>query len=116
MIRAIILLALYAFGLTWWALGEPKRSTVRVENAMAKLQGRFAKQLLQAQELQAEVHDEGEQARVEVQKVFVPIKEQVREIVTVYSCDGEYDDGVRNALKTAVNAANAAGGLPAAGN
>ena len=116
MIRALILLALYAFGLTWWALGEPKRSTVRVENAMAKLQGRFAEQLLQAQELQAEVHDEGEQARVEVQKVFVPIKEQVREIVTVYSCDGEYDDGVRNALETAVNAANAAGGLPAAGN
>ena len=116
MIRAIILLALYAFGLTWWALGEPKRSTVRVENAMAKLQGRFAEQLLQAQELQAEVHDEGEQARVEVQKVFVPIKEQVREIVTVYGCDGEYDDGVRNALETAVNAANAAGGLPAAGN
>lgn len=116
MIRATILLALYAFGLTWWALGEPKRSTVRVENAMAKLQGRFAEQLLQAQELQAEVHDEGEQARVEVQKVFVPIKEQMREIVTVYSCDGEYDDGVRNALETAVNAANAAGGLPAARN
>ena len=116
MIRAIILLALYAFGLTWWALGEPKRSTVRVENAMAKLQGRFAGQLLQAQELQTEVHDEGEQARVEVQKVFVPIKEQVREIVTVYGCDGEYDDGVRNALETAVNAANAAGGLPATKN
>lgn len=116
MIRAIILLALYAFGLTWWALGEPKRSTVRVENAMVKLQGRFAGQLLQAQELQTEVHDEGEQARVEVQKVFVPIKEQVREIVTVYGCDGEYDDGVRNALETAVNAANAAGGLPAARN
>ena len=116
MIRAIILLALYAFGLTWWALGEPKRSTVRVENAMAKLQGRFAEQLLQAQELQTEVHDEGEQARVEVQKVFVPIKEQVREIVTVYSCDGEYNDGVRNALETAVNAANAAGGLPATKN
>lgn len=76
----------------------------------------YAEQLRKAQELSEKQTVLGAQVRTEVRTVFVPVKEKVHEVPVPAGCAGPLPERVQTGLDAAVAAANAARGVPAAGD
>lgn len=74
-----------------------------------KAAGVMGKDIAGANKAQAEAFDKGEKAKSEVEQIFVPMKETIRETRYVASpgCTGQLPDRVQDAVRSAVDAANA---------
>lgn len=89
--------------------------TTRIAELEASNAG-YVQELLDAYTMGAKQPVLGNQAKVEVRTVFVPIKEKVDEVPAPTGCTGAFPERVLDGAREALAAAKAAGGVPAAGD
>lgn len=104
-ITVAVLLGTNAFTLKRWLSADANcQSAVNTKAADT-----MGKDIVGANKAQTETFDKGEKAKSEVEQTFTPIKETVREIRYVASpgCTGLLPDRMQDAVRSAVDAANA---------